>query len=72
VVGGSHAPPELIAAIYYFIEHYNERAHPFTWTKTPEQIIAKATKQQATSGTPYATLERFAEDAALALARIIR
>ena len=49
--GVYHDVPELIAAIDYFIEHYNERAQPFIWTKTPEQIINKATKQQATSGT---------------------
>ena len=26
-------------------------AEPFVWTKTPEQILAKAVKQQPTSGT---------------------
>jgi transposase len=46
-----HDVPELTAAIEYFIENYNERAQPFVWTKTAEHIIAKATKQQATSGT---------------------
>ncbi len=49
--GVYHDVPELIAAIEYFIEHYNERAQPFVWTKTPEQILTKTTKQQATSGT---------------------
>jgi hypothetical protein len=34
--------PELIAAIEYFIDGYNERAQPFVWTKTGEQILAKA------------------------------
>ena len=49
--GVYHDVPELINAIEYFIEHYNERAQPFVWTKTPQQILAKATKQQNTSGT---------------------
>ena len=49
--GVYHDVPELIAAIEYFIEGYNQRAQPFVWTKTPEQILAKATKQQPTSGT---------------------
>jgi hypothetical protein len=39
------------AAIDYFIKNYNERAQHFVWTKTPEHIINKATKQQTTSGT---------------------
>ena len=43
--------PELIAAIEHFIDGYNQRAQPFVWTKTPEQILAKAVKQQGTSET---------------------
>lgn len=43
--------PELIAAIEQFIEGYNQRARPFVWTKTAEQILAKAIKQQDTSET---------------------
>ena len=42
---------ELIAAIEQFIQGYNERAHPFVWTKTAQQILAKAIKDQATSRT---------------------
>jgi hypothetical protein len=49
--GVYHDVPELINAIDYFIQGYNERAQPFIWTKTPEQILAKATQQQDTSGT---------------------
>ena len=49
--GVYHDVPELIAAIEHFIEGYNDRAQPFIWTKTPEHILAKAIKQQATSGT---------------------
>ena len=32
--GVYHDVPELIAAIEHFIEGYNDRAHPFVWTKT--------------------------------------
>jgi transposase len=49
--GVYHDVPELIAAIEHFIEGYNERAQPFIWTKTAEQILTKAIKQQPTSGT---------------------
>jgi len=51
--GVYHDVPELIAAIEYFIDSYNQRAQPFIWTKTPDQILAKATKRQPTSGTPH-------------------
>lgn len=49
--GVYHDVPELIAAIEHCIEGDNQRAQPFVWTKTPEQVIAKATEQQPTSGT---------------------
>ena len=49
--GVYHDVPELIAAIEFYIEGYNQRAQPFTWTKTTDQILAKATKQQPTSET---------------------
>ncbi len=47
--GSYHDVPELIAAIEHFIDHYNQRAQPFLWTKTPDRILAKALKQQPTS-----------------------
>jgi transposase len=49
--GVYHDVPELIAAIEYFIAGYNERAQPFVWTKTPEQVLAKAVQKQDTSET---------------------
>jgi transposase len=49
--GVYHDVPELIAAIEYFIDGYNERAQPFVWTKTAEQILAKAVQKQDTSET---------------------
>ena len=42
---------ELKAHISSFIESYNHDAQPFVWTRTPDQIFAKAIKQQPTSGT---------------------
>jgi len=49
--GVYHDVPELIAAIEHFIDGYNQRAQPFVWTKAADEILAKATKQQPTSGT---------------------
>jgi len=43
--GVYHDVPELIAAIDHFIAAYNERAQPFVWTKTGEQVLAKAIKR---------------------------
>jgi transposase len=34
---------DLIAAIERFIDAWNDRCNPFTWTKDPDTIIAKAT-----------------------------
>jgi transposase len=51
--GAYHDVPELIAAIEQFIDGYNQRAQPFVWTKTPEQILTKAIKQQGTSETVH-------------------
>jgi hypothetical protein len=41
----------LVAAIERFTRQWNEGASPFTWVKTPDEILAKAVrKPQATSG----------------------
>ena len=45
--------PDLIAAIQTYIDGWNERAHPFTWTKTANQILAKATPRKKTSNTRH-------------------
>ena len=37
--GVYHDVPELIDAIEDFIDGYNERAQPFIWTKTPDEIL---------------------------------
>jgi transposase len=49
---------DLIAAIERFIDAWNDRCTPFTWTKDPDTVIAKATdsrqrKTQATSVTEH-------------------
>jgi len=36
---------DLNAKIRQFITGWNDRKHPFVWTKTPEQILAKANHQ---------------------------
>jgi transposase len=36
---------ELMVAISRFIDGWNDRCHPFTWTKTAEEILPHATRQ---------------------------
>jgi transposase len=44
---GSYASvPDLNRRIRAFIDGWNDRAHPFTWTKTAEQILAKADRKK--------------------------
>ena len=40
---------ELVAAIERFIDGWNERCHPFVWTKTADDILTHATRRQRTS-----------------------
>jgi transposase len=44
---------DLTDAIRRFIDGWNERCQPFTWTKTADQVIAKATGGQRTSITRH-------------------
>ena len=44
---------DLTDAIRRFIDSWNERCHPSTWTKTADQVIAKATSGQRTSFTRH-------------------
>jgi hypothetical protein len=37
---------ELVTAIRAFIEGWNERCHPFTWTKTADEILPHATRKR--------------------------
>ena len=32
---------DLIAAIEAFIDGWNDRGHPFTWTKTPDELLPR-------------------------------
>jgi hypothetical protein len=42
---GTHrSVAELIETIEPFIDGWNDRCEPFTWTKTPDEIIAKAVR----------------------------
>jgi transposase len=45
---------DLIAAIGRFIDAWNDRCAPFTWTKDPDTVIAKAThpRQRKTQTAP--------------------
>ena len=36
---------DLVAAITRFLDGWNERCEPFTWTKTPDEILAKAIRK---------------------------
>lgn len=42
--GSFDSVAQLIGAIKVFLSRWNEGAHPFVWTKTAEQILAKAAK----------------------------
>jgi transposase len=44
---------ELIDAIRAFIDGWNERCQPFTWTKTADEILPHATGGQRTSITRH-------------------
>ena len=43
---------ELTAKINAFVDGWNDRAHPFIWTKTADQILTKANRKN-TSGTAH-------------------
>jgi transposase len=40
---------DLIAAIETYIDGWNERCQPFVWTKTADQILAKATRKKTSN-----------------------
>ena len=45
-----HSVHELTKAIYDYLEHYNQHAKPFVWTKTAEQILDKLAPLYAARG----------------------
>ena len=40
---------DLNKAIRAFIDGWNDRAHPFTWTKTADQVLSKANRQKTST-----------------------
>jgi len=40
---------DLVGAIRRFIAGWNERCHPFTWTKSPDEVLSHARERQRTS-----------------------
>jgi len=43
---------ELAGKIHEFINSWNNRKHPFIWTKTPEEIPAKINRKRKLTSTP--------------------
>ena len=44
---------DLITAIETFIDGWNDRCHPFTWTKTADEILPKCRPGKRTSFTRH-------------------
>jgi transposase len=44
---------DLIAAIEAFIDGWNDRCHPFTWTKTPDELLSRCRPGKRTSFTRH-------------------
>jgi len=44
---------DLITAIETYIDGWNERCQPFTWTKTADEILTKATRGHRSSFTRH-------------------
>src|SRR6266545_2103083 len=40
---------DLVGAIRRFIDGWNERCHPFTWTKSPEEVLGQVRPRKGTS-----------------------
>jgi len=51
--GSFDSVKDLIATIRRFIDGWNDRCHPFTWTKTADDILDHATPSQRTSFTRH-------------------
>jgi transposase len=52
--GSYRSVRDLTRAIRRFIDGWNDRAQPFTWTKTADEVLAKAkTKPRGTSNTEH-------------------
>ena len=44
--GSFDSVPQLVTAIRTFIDGWNERCHPFAWTKTADEILPHATRKR--------------------------
>src|SRR5689334_12332844 len=47
--GSYNSVKDLIAAIETYIDAWNERCQPFVWTKTADQILAKAQRKKTSN-----------------------
>ena len=47
--GSYNSVKDLIAAIQTYIDGWNERCQPFVWTKTADQILAKAQRKKTSN-----------------------
>ncbi len=47
----------LIAAIHTFIDAWNDRCTPFTWTKNPDTVIARVTNPRHCKTPPTSDTE---------------
>jgi transposase-like protein len=43
--GSFDSVKQLVTAIHAFIDAYNDRCKPFTWTKTADDVLTRATRQ---------------------------
>ena len=44
--GSFDSVAQLVTAIRAFIDGWNDRSHPFTWTKTADEILPHATRKR--------------------------
>jgi hypothetical protein len=44
--GSFDSVKQLVTAISTFIDGWNDRSHPFTWTKTADEILTHATRKR--------------------------
>ena len=45
--GAFPSVPDLVAKIRAFINGWNQRKHPFIWTKTPDQILNRINRKRS-------------------------
>ena len=61
--GSHHSVDELVAAIEAFVDAWKDEAHPFSWTKTADQILANVARScYRTLDAAGITVETSAED----------